>query len=270
MSMQSKKVANKVTVTTIRKMKAIEPITMITAYDTLFAKLFDGAVEMILVGDSLNMSFNGKADTLSANMDMMLYHTKAVCNGASLPLIIFDMPFGSYQNEDDALKNATRVYQETNASAIKIEGGKERANIIETLTNNSIAVVGHIGLMPQFVRSEGGYKVKGKDSENIELLVEDAIAIEKAGAFCLVVEGVKPEAAKAITNAVNIPTIGIGAGLDVDGQVLVWSDMFGFFEGFKPKFVKQYLNGAKLIRDSLDNYVQDVKSKKFPSDEYTY
>ncbi len=270
MSMQSKKVANKVTVTTIRKMKGIEPITMITAYDTLFAKLFDGAVEMILVGDSLNMSFNGKADTLSANMDMMLYHTKAVCNGASLPLIIFDMPFGSYQNEDDALKNATRVYQETNASAVKIEGGKERANIIETLTHNSIAVVGHIGLMPQFVRSEGGYKVKGKDSENIESLVEDALAIEKAGAFCLVVEGVKPEAAKAITEAVKIPTIGIGAGLDVDGQVLVWSDMFGFFEGFKPKFVKQYLDGAKLIRESLDNYVEDVKSKKFPTDEYTY
>lgn len=270
MSMQSKKVAKKVTVTTIRNMKGIEPITMITAYDTLFAKLFDGAVEMILVGDSLNMSFNGKEDTLSANMDMMLYHTKAVCNGASLPLVVFDMPFGSYQNENDALKNATRVYQESDASAVKIEGGKERVEIIKTLTNNSIAVVGHIGLMPQFVRSEGGYKVKGKDPKNIKSLVEDAIAIERAGAFCIVVEGVKPEAAKAISEAVTIPTIGIGAGLNVDGQVLVWSDMFGFFEGFKPKFVKQYLDGAKLIRDSLDNYVQDVKSKKFPTDEYTY
>ncbi len=270
MSMQSKKVTKKVTVTTIRKMKNVEPITMITAYDTLFAKLFDGGVDMILVGDSLNMSFNGKADTLSANMDMMIYHTKAVCNGASLPLIVFDMPFGAYKSEEEALENATRVYQETNASAIKIEGGRERAHIIEVLTQNSIAVVGHIGLMPQFVRSEGGYKVKGKDSDDIQSLVEDAIAIEKAGAFCLVVEGVKPEASEAITKAVNIPTIGIGAGLGVDGQVLVWSDMFGFFEGFKPKFVKQYLNGAELIRQSLDDYVQDVKSKKFPTDEYTY
>ena len=270
MSMQSKKISKKVTVTTIRNMKNVEPITMITAYDTLFSKLFDGAVEMILVGDSLNMSFNGKEDTLCATMDMMLYHAKAVCNGASLSLVVFDMPFGSYKSKEEALKNATRVYQESDASAVKIEGGKERAYIIEALTQNSIAVVGHIGLMPQFVRSEGGYKIKGKDAQNINLLVEDALAIEKAGAFCIVVEGVKSEAAKAISEAVSIPTIGIGAGLAVDGQVLVWSDMFGFFEGFKPKFVKQYLNGAELIRQSLDHYVQDVKTKKFPTDEYTY
>ncbi len=270
MSIHTKKIEKKVTVSTIRNMKSVEPITMITAYDTLFAKLFDGKVEMILVGDSLNMSFSGKPDTLSANMEMMIYHTKAVCNGAKLPLIVFDMPFGSYTTKDRALKNATRVYRETDAQAVKIEGGKERAKIIKTLTNNSIAVVGHIGLMPQFVRSEGGYKVKGKNENNIKALVEDAIAIEKAGAFALVVEGVKSEAAKAITDAVSIPTIGIGAGIDTDGQVLVWSDMFGFFEDFKPKFAKQYLNGAKLIKNALDEYVYEVKNRKFPTDEFTY
>ncbi len=270
MSIHTEKIGKKVTVSTIRKMKSVEPITMVTAYDALFAKLFDGSVEMILVGDSLNMSFSGKSDTLSANMEMMLYHTKAVCQGAKLPLIVFDMPFGSYTTKDRALKNATRVYRETDAQAVKIEGGKERAKIIETLTNNSIAVMGHIGLMPQFVRSEGGYKVKGKDVDNINSLVEDAIAIEKAGAFAIVIEGVKSEAAKAITQAVSIPTIGIGAGIDTDGQVLVWSDMFGFFEDFKPKFAKQYLPGAKLIKDALGQYVSEVKNREFPSAEYTY
>jgi len=270
MSIHTEKVAKKVTLTTIAKMKGVEPITMVTAYDALFAKLFDGNVDMILVGDSLNMSFLGKEDTLSATMDQMIYHTQAVCNGATLPLIVLDMPFGSYTNKEDAVKNATRAYQETNAQAVKIEGGKERANIVKALTNNSIAVLGHIGLMPQFLRSDGGYKIRGKDKTDIASLVEDARALESAGAFAIVVEGVKSDAAKAITEAVNIPTIGIGAGLDTDGQVLVWSDMFGFFEDFKPKFVKQYCDGAGLIREHLDNYTKEVKTKAFPSEEYTY
>jgi len=270
MSIQTKKVAKRVTLTTIAKMKGVEPITMVTAYDALFAKLFDGEVDMILVGDSLNMSFLGKEDTLSATMEQMIYHTQAVCNGASLPLIVLDMPFGSYTNETDAVKNATRAYQETNAQAVKIEGGKERANIVKALTNNSIAVLGHIGLMPQFVRSDGGYKVRGKDKEDIESLIEDAKALELAGAFAIVVEGVKEEAGKAITQAVNIPTIGIGAGVHTDGQVLVWSDMFGFFEAFKPKFVKQYLNGAKLIKENLYKYTSEVKNREFPNKEFIY
>ena len=270
MSIQTKKVAKKVTLTKIAKMKGVEPITMVTAYDALFAKLFDGEVDMILVGDSLNMSFLGKEDTLSATMNQMIYHTQAVCNGASLPLIVLDMPFGSYTNEIDAVKNATRAYQETNAQAVKIEGGKERANIVKALSDNSIAVLGHIGLMPQFVRSDGGYKVRGKDKTDIENLIEDARALESAGAFAIVVEGVKSEAAKAITEAVTIPTIGIGAGLETDGQVLVWSDMFGFFEAFKPKFVKQYLDGATLIKENLNKYTSEVKNRQFPSDKFTY
>ena len=270
MSIHTEKIVKKVTISTLNKMKGKQPITMVTAYDALFAKLFDGHVDMILVGDSLNMSFLGKEDTLSATMDQMIYHTQAVCNGASLPLIVFDMPFGSYTTQNDAIKNATRAYQETNAQAIKIEGGKERANIVKALTNNSIAVVGHIGLMPQFVRSDGGYKVRGKDKTDIANLIADAKALEEAGAFAIVVEGVKSEAAKAITNAINIPTIGIGAGLDTDGQVLVWSDMFGFFEEFKPKFVKKYCNGAELIRENLEQYTDEVKNRQFPSKEFTY
>ena len=270
MSIQTQKIEKKVTVSTIRNMKGKEPITMVTAYDALFANLFDGSVEMILVGDSLNMSFSGKQDTLSANMELMIYHTKAVCMGAKLALIVLDMPFGSYTSKELAIKNSIRAYRETDAQAVKIEGGRERAEIIKTLTDASVAVMGHIGLMPQFVRSDGGYKVRGKDQEDIDRLVEDAIAIEKAGAFAIVVEGVKAEAAQAITDAISIPTIGIGAGVSTDGQVLVWSDMFGFFEDFKPKFVKQYMNGGKLIRDALGTFVDEVKNRKFPSDEFSY
>ena len=270
MSIHTEKNAKKITLTTIAKMKGVEPITMITAYDALFSKLFNGYVDMILVGDSLNMSFLGKEDTLSATMEQMIYHTKAVCNGATLPLIVLDMPFGSYTNEKDAIKNATRAYQETNAQAVKIEGGKDRANIVKALTSNSIAVLGHIGLMPQFLRSDGGYKIRGKDQADIEKLLADAKALEEAGAFAIVIEGVKEYVAKMITESVSIPTIGIGAGLYTDGQVLVWSDMFGFFEDFKPKFVKQYCNGAKMIRESLNQYITEVKNREFPTKEFTY
>lgn len=258
------------TISSIKKAKGNIPISVITAYDALFAKLFDTKVDMILVGDSLNMSFNNKPDTLSATMDIMLYHTKAVCQGATDTFIICDMPFGTYTNEKEALKNASRVYQETHAHAVKIEGGKERAHIIKALTQNSIAVVGHIGLMPQFVRSEGGYIVKGKSKEEEQKLIEDAKAIEEAGAFCIVIEGVKADVAKKITEAISIPTIGIGAGNQTDGQVLVWSDMFGFFNEFQPKFVKRYMDGASLIQDALDAYIQDVQTRKFPAQEHTY
>ncbi len=270
MSIHTPKIEKKVTLSTITGMKGVEPITMVTAYDALFAKLFDGEVEMILVGDSLNMSFYGKADTLSATMDQMIYHTQAVCNGAKLPCIVFDMPFGSYLTPEIALENASRVYRETCAEAVKIEGGKEKAGIVKALSENGIAVVAHIGLMPQHVRSEGGYKVRGKDAEDIQRLVEDALALEAAGAAIILVEGVKAEAAKAVTDAVKVPTIGIGAGNVTDGQVLVWSDMFGFFEAFKPKFVKQYLDGAKAIRKGIEAYRNDVKAREFPDEKHSY
>jgi len=262
--------SQKQTISSIINSKGKRKLSMITAYDALFAKLFDKEVDFILVGDSLNMSFGGNPDTLGISLESMIYHTKAVCNGAKNTFVICDMPFGTYIDEKTAFKNAMKVYQETGADAIKIEGGAHKAHIVKHLTDNSIAVVGHIGLMPQNVRSEGGYKIKGKDASNIQELIKDAQAIEKAGAFCIVLEGVKPDAAKLITQSVTVPIIGIGAGLDVDGQVLVWSDMLGFFDEFKPKFVRRYLNGADMVRQSVKNYVEDVSSKKFPSDSEIY
>lgn len=260
----------KMNITKIKKAKNIKKLTMITAYDALFAKLFEKEVDMILVGDSLNMSFAGRPDTLSATLEQMIYHTQAVCQGAKEAFVILDMPFGTYINKDEALRNSVKVYQETNAAAIKIEGGEDRADIIKHLTSNSIAVMGHIGLMPQYVRSEGGYKVRGKTKEDEEQLIRDAIAVEKAGAFCIVVEGVMSQTAKKITEAVNIPIIGIGAGNVTDGQVLVWSDMLGFFEDFKPKFVRRYLDGGKLVKEAVSDYRRSVQNSSFPSSEEEY
>lgn len=254
----------------IKKAKNEYKLTMITAYDALFAKLFEEHADMILVGDSLNMSFAGKKDTLSASLDQMIYHTQAVCSGASNSFVILDMPFGTYINKDEALKNSVKVYQECNANAIKIEGGEDKADIIKHLTKNSIAVMGHIGLMPQYVRAQGGYKIRGKTQEDTNQLIKDAIAVEAAGAFAIVLEGVKTQAAREITKAVNIPIIGIGAGNVTDGQVLVWSDMLGFFEDFKPKFVRHYLDGASLIKQAVKQYKSDVQDKSFPSHNEEY
>ncbi len=255
---------------TITKLYKKDKLTMITAYDALFAKMFDDIVDIILVGDSLNMSFFGESDTLSATLEQMIYHTKAVCNGAKKAYIVTDMPFGTYNTAEDALKNAIRIYKETKADAVKLEGGEEKADIIKLLTDNGIAVVGHIGLMPQFSRSEGGYKVKGKDKISKDKLLKDAKLIEEAGAVMLVIEGVKEEVAKEITESVSIPTIGIGAGKFTTGQVLVWSDMLGFFDEFKPKFVRRYLEGASIVKSAVRKYKDDVISGKFPSEEETY
>lgn len=260
----------KQTIGSILKAKNNRKLTMITAYDALFARLFDDQVDFILVGDSLNMSFAGKKDTISATLEQMIYHTNAVCAGAKNTFVICDMPFGTYTDSKTALKNAIKVFRETSADAIKIEGGKQKAHIIKDLVDNSIAVVGHIGLLPQNFRSEGGYKVKGKDDANIQSLIADAKAVEEAGAFCIVVEGVKEEAGEAIAKSVNIPIIGIGAGAKVDGQVLVWSDMFGFFDEFKPKFVRQYIDGANLVKKAVAEYKNDVESLKFPNENEKY
>ncbi|QOP41872.1 3-methyl-2-oxobutanoate hydroxymethyltransferase [Sulfurimonas marina] len=260
----------KLTISSIKKQKGVKPLVMITAYDALFAKLFENSADMILVGDSLNMSFAGKSDTISATLDQMIYHTNAVCNGAKDTFVVCDMPFGTYLNKKEALKNATKVFQNTPADCVKIEGGKDKAEVIKHLTTNGIAVCGHIGLLPQSVRSEGGYKVKGKSEEEKEQLLKDAKAVEKAGAFCMVIEGTKADVAKEIAESVSIPVIGIGAGADVDGQVLVFSDMLGFFEEFTPKFVKKYLDGATLVKDAVAQYADEVEKKEFPKEEHTY
>ena len=255
---------------TLSRLYKKEKLTMITAYDALFAKIFDDIVDIILVGDSLNMSFLGESDTLSATIEQMIYHTKAVCNGAKKAYVICDMPFGSYSTPEKALNNAIKIFKETKADAVKLEGGKEKASVVKLLTDNAIAVVGHIGLMPQFSRSEGGYKVKGKDEISKNKLIEDAKALEEAGAVMLVIEGVKEEVAKEITKSISIPTIGIGAGRYTTGQVLVWSDMLGFFDEFKPKFVRRYLNGAEIVRSAVKKYVDDVISGKFPDEKEIY
>jgi len=260
----------KMTINSIQKAKGNTPLVMITAYDALFASLVAPSSDMILVGDSLNMSFAGKADTLSATMDQMIYHTQAVCNGAKNSFIICDMPFGTYTNESDALHNSIRVFQETDADCVKIEGGKDKAYVVKHLTSNGIAVCGHIGLLPQSVRSEGGYKVKGKTNAESLSLIEDARAIEDAGAFCIVIEGVKSDVAQEIAKCVDVPVIGIGAGVEVDGQVLVFSDMLGLFEAFTPKFVKKYMDGATLVKDAVQNYADEVKAKEFPQEIHTY
>ena len=259
------------TVNIIKKMKKnSEPIVMITAYDYIFANIFNDYVDMILVGDSLNMSFLGKKDTISATMNQMIYHTQAVCNGATLPLIVFDMPFGSYSSKEMALKNAVRVYQETNAQTVKIEGGEDKAEIVKYLVDNYIAVIGHIGLNPQSFRTEGNYKIEGKTEESLNQLKKDAKALEEAGAFALVIEAVPKEVGKIITDLVSIPVIGIGAGVDTDGQVLVCSDIFSLTKGFKPKFVKEYVDCHTIFKDGVQNYVDEVKNKTFPTDKFSY
>ena len=260
----------KVTLKTLHSMKNNQNIVMITAYDALFASLFDDYVDVILIGDSLNMSFAGKPDTLSATMDQMIYHTKAVGMGAKKSFLLFDMPFGSYIDEKQALQNAIRVYQETSADAVKIEGGKEKAHIVKYLTDNAIAVFGHVGLKPQNARSEGGYSVKGKNEEEKQSIIADALALQEAGAVAIIIEGVKPDVAIEITAALTIPTIGIGAGNGVDGQVLVWSDMLGLFEAFVPKFVKIYTNGGSQVRDAIKQYASEVRDGIFPDEEFTY
>ena len=260
----------KETISSLQSAKNNRKLTMITAYDALFASLFATEVDMILVGDSLNMSFGGRPDTLSATLEQMIYHTEAVCNGAPETFVVCDMPFGSTNTKDDALANAVEVFRRTRADAVKIEGGAKRADLVAHLVDNGIAVMGHVGLLPQSVRSEGGYKVKGRDEKSFRTVLEDAAAIEKAGAFALVIEGVTPELAAMVTQEASIPVIGIGAGAQTDGQVLVWSDMLGFFEEFKPKFVKHYMDGAGLVKEALKRFAEDVREGRFPAEEHCY
>ena len=258
----------KLNINSIKEKKNNEKIVMLTAYDYLFAKLFDKRVDIILVGDSLAMTFSGHKDTLAIDLDTMIYHAKAVCKGACNTFIVFDMPFGTYADKKSALKNAIRVYKETDVDAIKIEGGLELVPIIEYLSSRGIAIMGHIGLRPQNVRFEGGYKVKNElDSKR---LITEAKSLQKAGCFSLVLEGIKASVAKQISISIAIPTIGIGAGGDLDGQVLVHSDMLGLFEDFSPKFLKKYLNGSDMVKKAIDEFRKDVITNKFPESVHEY
>lgn len=251
-------------------MKGKRKIVMITAYDALFAKIFDENVDMVLVGDSLNMSFNGKSETIGVSVDEMIYHSKAVKSGLKHAFLVVDMPFGSCATPQIALENCIKVYMQTGCDAVKIEGGREMSETISLLARNGISVMAHIGLRPQMSRFEGGYKVKGKSDEVANSILQDAHELENAGAAMLLIEGTIPDVATTITREVSVPVIGIGSGKNCDGQVLVWSDALGFFDEFKPKFVKRYLDGANLVREAVKKYAEEVRNEQFPSRDHEY
>lgn len=247
-------------------------ITMLTAYDYSMAKLMDNAgINGLLVGDSLGMVCLGYEDTLSVTMEDIIHHTKAVARGAKNSLIVADMPFMSYQTSVyDAVVNAGRIIKEGHAQAIKLEGGLEVCDKIEAIVKASIPVMGHIGLTPQSVNVFGGFKVQGKNEEAAKRIIEEAIAIEKAGAFAIVLECVPAKLAKIITDKLTIPTIGIGAGAGCDGQILVYQDMLGMYSDFKPKFVKQYENIGEKINSALTKYIEEVQDGVFPAEEHSF
>lgn len=252
--------------------KRNEKLTMLTAYDYSTAKLIDSCgINGILVGDSLGMVCLGYEDTLSVTMEDMIHHTKAVSRGCTNTLIVADMPFMSYQTSTyDAVVNAGRLIKEGRAHAIKLEGGVEVFNQIQAIVNSSIPVMGHIGLTPQSVNAFGGFKVQGRDELAAKKLIEDALAVEDAGAFAVVLEGVPSKLASLITKKLNIPTIGIGAGASCDGQVLVYQDMLGMFSDFTPKFVKKYENIGEKMKNAFSNYIDEVKTEVFPSEEHSF
>lgn len=249
-----------------------EKLTMLTAYDYSTAKLIDSCgINGILVGDSLGMVCLGYEDTLSVTMEDMIHHTKAVSRGCTNTLIVADMPFMSYQTSTyDAVVNAGRLIKEGRAHAVKLEGGVEVFNQIQAIVNSSIPVMGHIGLTPQSVNAFGGFKVQGRDELAAKKLIEDALAVEDAGAFAVVLEGVPSKLASLITKKINIPTIGIGAGASCDGQVLVYQDMLGMFSDFTPKFVKKYENIGEKMKNAFSNYIDEVKTEVFPSEEHSF
>ncbi len=261
------------TVVTIRQAKEQgEKITMLTAYDYSMAKLIDEAgINMILVGDSLGMVMLGYEDTLSVTMEDMIHHTRAVARGAKNALVVADMPFMSYQaSVYDAVCNAGRLMKEGRAQAVKLEGGGEFAEHIHAITTASIPVVGHLGLTPQSLNAFGGFKVQGKTEQAARKLLEDARAVERAGASALVLECVPAKLAQLVTENLTIPTIGIGAGAGCDGQVLVYQDMLAMFGDFQPKFVKRFGEIGTMMKEAFCKYGEEVKAGTFPAAEHTF
>jgi 3-methyl-2-oxobutanoate hydroxymethyltransferase len=264
---------DKITVPHILKMKQRgERITCLTAYDYSFARILDEAgIEMLLVGDSLGCVVQGGANTLAVTMDEMIYHTRLVARGRKRALVIGDMPFMSYQTgKDEALRNAGRFFKEAGAEAIKLEGGVAVQDSIRAIVDAGMPVMGHIGLTPQSVHQFGGYKVQGRESERRDALLRDAVAVEQAGAFAVVLEGIPQDLAGEITERLTIPTIGIGAGMQCDGQVLVIHDMLGLFDDFVPKFVKRYADVKQTMLGAVKEFVGEVKERKFPAAEHSF
>jgi 3-methyl-2-oxobutanoate hydroxymethyltransferase len=263
----------KITTASLREQKLRhEPISCLTAYDYAAARLVDEAgIDMVLVGDSLAQTMLGYENTLSVTMDEMLHHVKAVRRGVKNALLLADMPYGSYQvDSGDAIRNAARFVKEGGAEVVKIEGGEKRADLIRRIIDAEIPVAGHIGLTPQSVNVMGGYKVQGKNLSGIEQLMRDAVALDRVGVACLFLEGIPREVAAMITAEVSAPTIGIGAGPECDGQVLVFHDLVNLTFGPPAKFVRRYGDATSLITHAVQSYRADVKSHQYPSDAESY
>ncbi len=261
----------KITVTDIRAKKGGDPVVCLTAYTSLVGQLLDDNVDLLLVGDSLGMVLYGLEDTLGVSLDMMIAHGKAVTRGADRACVIVDMPFGSYQESPQvAFRNAARIMKEVGCAGIKLEGGAEMAETIEFLTKRGIPVLAHVGLLPQSVNTAGGFRSHGKEDDEAERILADAVAVAGAGAFATVVEGTVEPLARRITETIDIPTIGIGASPACDGQILVTEDLVGLFSDFTPKFVKRYADLGEQIAAAAKNYSEDVRSGKFPGSEHCF
>jgi 3-methyl-2-oxobutanoate hydroxymethyltransferase len=265
--------AEKITVPEIvRKKRRGDKITCLTAYDYSFARILDeSGVDILLVGDSLGCVIQGHPDTLPVTIQDMIYHTRAVARGRKRALLVSDMPFLSYQvSREEALRNAGRLLQEGSAEAVKLEGGVTQRETIATIRRAGIPVTGHIGLTPQSVHSFGGYKIQGKEKEARSRIISDAHAVQEAGAFAVVLEGMPADLAQEITAQLAIPTIGIGAGAGCDGQVLVIHDMLGLFDDFTPKFVKRYAELKQVTATAVKDFIVDVRDGKFPAAEHSF
>jgi len=272
--------ADKITAASIRARKralregkeGAEKIAVLTAYDATFARLFDAAkVDVLLVGDTLGMVVQGEPNTLGVTVDDIVYHTRAVARGASRALIVADMPFMSYQvSAEQALVSAGRLLKEGNAEAVKLEGGAPVCEAVARMVAAGIPVMGHLGLLPQSVHAVGGFRVQAKDDAARDRLVADARALEQAGVFSIVLEAVPRAVAKLVTESIGVPTIGIGAGPDCDGQVLVCYDFLGLFQGFVPRFVKRYAELAGSVETAARAYVSEVRAGQFPEDKHSF
>jgi 3-methyl-2-oxobutanoate hydroxymethyltransferase len=263
----------KLPITELAEMKERrQPIVMVTAYDAPGGRLADQAgVDLILVGDSAAMTVLGHESTVPATMEEMLMLTRAVTRGARRPLVVADMPFGTFQvTDEDATRNAIRFVKEAGADAVKLEGAGAMLSRVRSIVAAGIPVMGHIGLTPQSATMLGGYKAQGRSAEKARALLGDARALEAAGCFSLVLEAVPPPVAQRISSEISIPTIGIGAGVDCDGQVLVWHDLLGLYEGRTARFVKRYAEIGADIRSALEAYAEDVRARRFPAEEHTY
>jgi 3-methyl-2-oxobutanoate hydroxymethyltransferase len=271
---QSDTLSKKITTLSLYEMKKYaKKIVCLTAYDALIAKIFDETcVDVILVGDSVANVVQGNETTLPVTIEEIIYHTKAVVKGAKRPLVVADMPFMSYQvSSDIAFTNAGRIMKETGCGAIKLEGANDIVlNAIQRMTEIGIPVMGHLGLTPQSINKFGSYRARGKDPKEAKKIYDDALKLEKAGAFAIVLEKIPLELAKKITESISIPTIGIGAGPHCDGQILVYTDMLGLTIDFQPRFVRRYANMMDVVKTAVKQYGEDVRSQVFPSKDESY